>query len=454
MKYPDNPVFKAKMEQLLGDEYQAYLNSFEKPAFNGLRVNTQKISVADFLKIVPFKLKPIPWTSDGFYYCGDDRPSKHPFYYAGLYYLQEPSAMLPAESLPIEDGDIVLDSCAAPGGKSTKLAVKLNGSGLLVSNDISASRANALLRNIERFGTKNAYVLSEDLTKLTKQYPNFFDKIIIDAPCSGEGMFRKDPDMLKNYQNDSPEKYHIIQKQIIEIAYQLLNPGGEMVYSTCTFDIQENEAVIYQLLCQHQDMEVLPILVEYPGFSKGLAYKGENSLTLARRLYPHKLDGEGHFVCRLKKQGKKEVVATDGKFASCKIEACVLEFLKLINWDFSKYQYLKIKDECYLIPTSPFKAQKIRILRSGLHIGSLKHGSFIPSQALAMALKHGEYANIINLNVDDERVIRYLKGETITLNESYQDGYYLIMVDNYSLGFAKITKGLFKNKLDRGWIYR
>ncbi|MBR3005210.1 MAG: RsmB/NOP family class I SAM-dependent RNA methyltransferase, partial [Erysipelotrichaceae bacterium] len=184
-----------KMKELLKDEYDDYLQSFEEERVYGLRVNTAKICVEDFLKIAPFHLKPIPWTSDGFYYDPDDLPSKHPYYFAGLYYLQEPSAMLPAEVLPIEEGDIVLDCCAAPGGKSSKLANKLNGSGLLIANDISVSRAQVLLKTLESQGVKNAYVMAEDVTSL-KQYEAFFDKILLDAPCSGEGMFRKESELI------------------------------------------------------------------------------------------------------------------------------------------------------------------------------------------------------------------------------------------------------------------
>lgn len=194
---PEN--YQKKMKDLLQDQYGNYLQSFSNPIAYGLRINTTKISVEDFLKISPFHLKPIPWTTNGFYYDENDKPSKHPFYYAGLYYLQEPSAMIPAQVLPIEEGDLVLDACAAPGGKSTEILNKLNGSGCLISNDISASRAQALLHNIEKWGCQNVFVASEDISKLSSFYPDTFDKILIDAPCSGEGMFHKDPSLIKSW---------------------------------------------------------------------------------------------------------------------------------------------------------------------------------------------------------------------------------------------------------------
>lgn len=197
MNLPD--AFQEKMKKLLGEEeYRAYLASFEQKNKSGLRVNTSKISVEEFLKITPFELEPVPWTENGFYYESSKQPAKHPYYFAGLYYLQEPSAMSPAAFLPVKAGDKVLDLCAAPGGKTTELGVKLKGEGVLVTNDISHSRAKALLKNVELFGIPNVMVFSESPAKLANKFGGYFDKILIDAPCSGEGMFRKDPSIMKN----------------------------------------------------------------------------------------------------------------------------------------------------------------------------------------------------------------------------------------------------------------
>ena len=240
--------FKEQMKELLQDEYEDYLQSFDHERYYGLRINSLKISVEEFLKISPFKLKPIPWTNDGFYYSSEDKPSKHPYYYAGLYYLQEPSAMLPAQVLPVDENDIVLDTCAAPGGKSTKLATKLNHTGLLISNDISSSRCQGLIKNIELFGCDNAWVTSEDLTNMEEHYPETFDKILVDAPCSGEGMFRKEPDLIKSWIEKDDTFYPPIQKNILNATVSMLKPGGSIVYSTCTFSIHENEEVIQELL--------------------------------------------------------------------------------------------------------------------------------------------------------------------------------------------------------------
>lgn len=225
-------TFAGRMEKILGAEYDEFMKSYEQKRLYGLRVNNRKISTEQFLKIAPFHLTRIPWIENGFYYEGEDQPGKHPYYSAGLYYLQEPSAMTPANILPVKPGERVLDLCAAPGGKSTELGVKLKGQGLLVANDISASRAKALLKNIELFGIPNALITSEPPVNLMRYFGAYFDKILIDAPCSGEGMFRKDPSMVKSWEKNGPEFYAKIQREIILQAAAMLKPGGMMLYST------------------------------------------------------------------------------------------------------------------------------------------------------------------------------------------------------------------------------
>ena len=241
-------LFEEKMRKLLGDEFDNYIKCYDEKRLYGLRVNTKKISVEEFQKICPFEIWPIPWIENGFYYDGDKvQPAKHPYYFAGLYYLQEPSAMTPANRLPISPGDKVLDVCAAPGGKATELGAKLGGGGVLVANDISNSRAKGLLKNLEVFGIGNVLVISEEPGKLEGYFPEYFDKILIDAPCSGEGMFRKDKKMLKAWEEHGPEFFSKLQKSIVTQAARMLKPGGMMLYSTCTFDPRENEGTIAYL---------------------------------------------------------------------------------------------------------------------------------------------------------------------------------------------------------------
>ena len=218
--------FKDRMESLLGEEYKDFLQSYRKPYYGGMRVNTLKLSPEEFEHLSPFSVRKIPWVNNGYYYDTKEQPARHPYYHAGLYYIQEPSAMTPASLLPVEPGDMVLDLCAAPGGKSTDLGAKLKGEGMLVSNDISNSRAKALLKNIELFGITNALVLSEAPNKLSEYFNNAFDKILVDAPCSGEGMFRKSPAVIKNWEQYGVEYYNKLQKEIIIFAAKMLKPGG------------------------------------------------------------------------------------------------------------------------------------------------------------------------------------------------------------------------------------
>lgn len=294
--------FLSRMEAMLGEEFPAFLQSYDFPRKFGLRVNTNKISVEEFLKISPFHLEPIPWIDNGFFYDENDRPSRHPYYFAGLYYLQEPSAMTPANRFSVNPGEYVLDLCAAPGGKATELGAKLQGNGFLVANDISNSRAKALLRNLELFGIKNSMVTNETPAKLAKYFPEFFDKILVDAPCSGEGMFRKDPDVAKTWDETRPEFFGKLQREIATQAISMLKPGGELLYSTCTFSPIENEGLISFILENFPEIELLT-LDDYEGFTKGCPDWGnkDNRLKKCIRIFPHHMEGEGHFLALMKK---------------------------------------------------------------------------------------------------------------------------------------------------------
>ena len=301
MKLPGE--FLERMEKMLGAEYEAFLKSYEEPRKFGLRVNTAKISVEEFQELAPFHLTPIPWIPNGFYYEREDDPARHPFYYAGLYYLQEPSAMTPATVLPVVPGERVLDLCAAPGGKATALGAKLRGEGLLVANDISASRAKALLKNLEVFGIANSYVTNAVPERLAEQFAESFDKILVDAPCSGEGMFRKDLANARVWSLEKVMECAKTQHAIIHSAVSMLRPGGLLLYSTCTFSPEENEQTIASLLADDPEMELLEI-PWYEGFSHGrpeLA-DGNEALTRCVRIFPHKMDGEGHFLALLRKR--------------------------------------------------------------------------------------------------------------------------------------------------------
>ena len=349
------------MKSLLKDEYDDYLACFDSPQIHSLRINTSKISVDRFKEIFPYNLEQVPWCKDGFYF-DDLSISKHPYYYAGLYYLQEASAMLPAEVLPIEEGDIVLDACAAPGGKSLKLLDKLNNTGLLVSNDISISRANALLRNIERAGFSNYYVIAKDIIELEEHFPKYFDKILLDAPCSGEGMFRKDKALIESWKERDSEYFSPIQKRLIQACINMLKDGGKLVYSTCTFDVREDEEIIQYALDNNSNIKLLPI-EKYDGFKDANDGYGV-------KLFPHRIKGEGHYVCLLQK---------DGNSHKCESRVMVktdISFINELNKRFYDGIFKKINDYIYFL--KPINIKGIRVLRSGLLLGKETKYGFEP----------------------------------------------------------------------------
>ncbi len=434
-----------EMKQLLQEDYDAYLNSFEEESVRSLRINTSKISVRDFLKINPFHLTPIPWTDDGFYFEEDDRPSKHPYHYAGLYYIQEASAMYPAQALPIEENDIVLDCCAAPGGKSLKLSDKLNGTGALISNDISAGRAQVLLRNLETHGVRNAYVTAEDITKLDR-FENSFDKILIDAPCSGEGMFRKENDLIRSWEQKDSFHYAPIQKQIVSSALKMLKEGGMLLYSTCTFSPEENEEVIEYALDLCPELRVLP-LKKQEGFREGITPKTENCV----RLYPHLVKGEGHFIALLQKGGRKEK-KKEKEASAAKLPSD--EFFSHLHLQNMSGRLVRRDNKLYLEPGNPLDMKGLRVMRSGLLLGEYRHERFEPSQALASSLNCEEYDDILNFSLDDDRVIKYLKCETLDVKDKHVQGTVLVCADRFPLGFAVVSKGILKNRYPAAYRYR
>ena len=454
-------AFEKKMRELLGAEFDDYIKCYEEKRLYGLRVNTKKISVEEFKKICPFEIQPIPWIENGFYYDGEHvQPAKHPYYFAGLFYLQEPSAMTPANRLPIEPGDKVLDVCAAPGGKATELGAKLCGEGVLVANDISNSRAKGLLKNIEVFGIGNVLVLSEEPGKIEEYFTEYFDKILIDAPCSGEGMFRKDKKMVKAWEEHGPEFFAKIQRSIVTQAARMLKPGGMMLYSTCTFDPEENEGTIEYLRQQYPQFEMKEIW-PYEGFAKGMPQVTESkepAFEKTVRIWPHKMHGEGHYLALLQKGEKSEkLVVKEKKKRAKKVPEELLAFFEDITWEMDWSRLEIYSEKVYYMPEDIPNVKGIRFLRTGLYLGDVKKNRFEPSQSLAMCLKKEEYRRTISLSVEDERVIRYLKGETIEVDDlvpQKEKGWQLVLVDGYPLGFGKLANGTLKNKYLPGWRWQ
>lgn len=505
--------YQETMKALLGAEYEEYIKSLRLPVYRGLRVNTSKIEAEEFERISPFPCVKIPWIPNGYYISPEAQASRHPYYAAGLYYLQEPSAMTPARTLPIEPGDRVLDLCAAPGGKATELAARLKGQGLLVANDISNTRARGLLKNLELFGLTNILVTSETPEKLSLYFPEFFDKILVDAPCSGEGMFRKDPSMIKSWQEHGPEHYASLQREILQAAVKMLRPGGMLLYSTCTFHPLENEGSIQFLLDREPQMSVIspePELVTcfwesgfYPGRPE-LLDGGSKELSRCFRLYPHRVKGEGHFLALLKKAGEKVRAdraqetsqslspgtaskrqkpkkTSGGKrkekptptedltplrefFAQLRLNSPLAQSW-LPSLESPENPLVFGQNQVYLLPEGLPNLQGLRFLRTGCLLGELAKKRFTPSQALAMALGKEDWPFIIDFSSTDPGVFRYLKGETLEepfisqLSERKDvqalrsGGWCLVCVEGFPLGWGKLVNGALRNKYHTGWIW-
>lgn len=418
--------FEQDMKDILKEEYSSFLLSYDKPSFKGLRLNTIKIKDSSLL---PFNLTNIPWCKTGYYYSEQDTPGKHVYHEMGLYYIQEPSAMAPVEELDVQEGDFVLDLCAAPGGKSTQIAAKLNGTGLLISNEIIPSRAKILSSNIERMGIKNAICLNEDPKNVAKHFKNFFDKILIDAPCSGEGMFRKNEEAISEWSKDNVIMCANRQLDILETIYPSLKDGGRIVYSTCTFSKEENEGVIEKFLSNHPEFHLVKPINTFKG-------------DLMQRIYPHLVNGEGHFFAILQKDGSLQ--KSEIKIKDLKQDPAFLDFKKkYLNVDI-KYN-LKFGDNLYLSPY--VNLDGLKVVRAGLHLGELKKNRFEPSHSLALALSSQDFKNVINLSSQDKEVTTYLQGNSIPTDIN---GWGIVAVDGYPLGLIKGDGYQAKNHYPKG----
>ncbi|HBR02551.1 MAG TPA: SAM-dependent methyltransferase [Ruminiclostridium sp.] len=454
MKLPE--FFKDNFRSLMEDsEYQAFKESFDKTRYYGLRVNTLKIQPAEFLSFMERGFEAIPW-APGFYYPEGESFGKFPAYHAGLYYIQEPSAMMPAQALLPKPGEKVLDLCAAPGGKTTHLGSHMQNKGLLVTNDINPKRVKALVKNVELAGLTNTFVTNETPQKLQTIYPGFFDKILLDVPCSGEGMFRKDRDAIQSYTRYKTAECVLLQREIMAAAYDMLKPGGAMVYSTCTFNPEENERNI-EFLIKNYDLQV-ERLESIGGFEPSRGHWTESqdpSLNGGLRLWPHRAKGEGHFVCRLIKNGIKP-----GNGASAPITAYTSKEAEEASQAFFRFAGENIRGaengvyhlrghSLYRLPPFMDQLPPVKWEKAGLYLGEYQKGRFEPSQSLAMSYKADCFMKVIRFNREDHNIIRYLKGET--LFAPGEKGYQLVCMEDYPLGWAKLDAGTLKNLYPKGW---
>ncbi len=447
--------FKEKIVGLLGEaEFAQYERTLEEERAYGLRPNELKIdkqTLRPILAPIITVKEDVPWSHNGLYFdpSSGRMPGRLPYYLAGLYYIQEPSAMYPAEVLEAKPGDRVLDLCAAPGGKSTEIAACLQGKGILISNDISAPRANTLLYNLEVAGISNAVVTNESPERLAKYFPHWFDKILIDAPCSGEGMFRKDEEAVKSWGNFKNETCVTMQREILAHADALLKPGGRIVYSTCTFDTRENEGMIQEFLTAHPNYTLIE--PKKPG---GIA--DGFGLTQTARLWPHKLRGEGHFTAVLEKDegesfgGKMDKPSKSYKRlkeAPQELKAFYKENLTIPLPE--DLYYYTIGEQLFSCPFEPLSIDGLKVLRMGIHVGTIAYGKIKPAQSFIMSLPKNAFKRNVDFTWDSDEVKRYVRGES--LNLPGKNGLTAVRVEGYILGVGDLRGGVLKNAYPKGW---
>ena len=449
-------IFLEKMKKLLGDDFDAYLKSMSEPSFKGMRVNTLKADDDSVMRLLPFNTEKTPFYKHGYYIDNEvSHIGTHPLHHAGAIYMQEPSAMSAVTMLRVEKGDKVLDLCAAPGSKTTQIAQELQGSGLLWSNEIVSSRANILLQNLERCGVKNAVVSNTSPEVLSKELVGYFDKILVDAPCSGEGMFRKDEKAKEEWSAEHVISCANRQLHILNSAKNMLKAGGALVYSTCTFSVEENEGVVTKFLEENPEFEL---------DSSGENF-GRNTLTHCKRIFP--MDGgEGHFAARFVKKYEPdcEELATKSKNKKKGNTKPVFEkadksAYAFINEIFSSDEY----DNLYLVGNkvyaltqelkelieSDIDLKKLSVRRVGVEVCENKGKRYEPLHYAFTACSKNSAKNVINLDLNDERVYKFLHGEEIKTDESVK-GYTLVCVENITLGFGKASNGNLKNKYPKG----
>lgn len=451
--------FEKKMKAFLGDEWDDFLYSYDNNRFQALRFNTLKVQSPEermrILKTLKISSdKKVSWADEAYYFDENVRPGKHPYHEMGLYYIQEPSAMSAAALLAPKPGMRVLDLCAAPGGKSTQLATYLGDSGLLVSNEINTQRSRILSQNIERMGIKNAIVTNEDSFVLASHFPGFFNAIQVDAPCSGEGMFRKLPEAIEQWSMENVAICAERQKEILDNAAVMLKPGGVIVYSTCTFSKEENEDVIECFLERHPDF----------------------TLEEMERFWPHKVDGEGHFVAKLVRRGSVDTdLKADRKTKKNKNSknrknetkpALTKENMKLlsefldetISEDMAAWiknsRLVMFGEQLYRLPDMEVDIKGLKVQRAGLHIGEFKKQRFEPSHSLALALKLSEAKNVVKLTCDNPQTIGFFNGQSVMLSDEQaaecKKGWVLVCVDGYTAGWGKVNGTQVKNHYPKG----
>ena len=422
-------AFLERMRIQLGGEYPAFLASLERPRAVALRFNPLKGEAPT----LPFVQTQVPWEPMGYYYDPESRPGLHPYHEAGVYYLQEASAMAPVQLLDPQPGERICDLCAAPGGKTTQIAGRMAGEGFLLCNEINPKRAKILSRNIERMGVANALVTNEHPGKLAERLPSFFDRVLIDAPCSGEGMFRKEEAAVTDWSQETVEMCARRQAEILHSGAQLVRPGGRLVYSTCTFAPEEDELAVEAFLRDHPDFE--PEMVEAPWFTAGS--------TGNFRMWPHKLLGEGHFAAVLRKKGDAE--AEGDTCVGQKLPKEWSSFAKELGIQLPEGKAILFGQSLFWAPTDLPELRGLKVMRPGLELGIVKKDRFEPAHALALWLR--ECKNTESFAPDSREISAYMHGDVVP---SSQKGWCLVTVNGYSLGWGKGDGQVLKNHYPKG----
>ncbi len=440
--------YEERMKSLLGDEYSLYEKSLNEEPVKGFRVNTRKISLADFGKIDVFSSGKIPYVENGFY-LDYEKIGNHPYHHAGMIYVQEPAAMAPAECIEIDPRWTVLDMCAAPGGKSTQLKNKLGDKGVLVSNEIISSRCRILTGNIERLGLKNTVTTCMDTKKLASVFPKTFDLIMCDAPCSGEGMFRKEEAALTEWSQENVNMCAARQRDILDNAVKLLKNGGYIIYATCTFSLEENEMVIDSFLKKYPEFEIVEATQTVrENTSDGIVFSGAEcqNLHFARRCYPHKNKGEGQFMAVLHNTLPCEDNRIIKQNKNTKTDKIIFDFLDDVLTEYDKDQVnLYNKNPVYFTPDFPVKDGTA--FSCGITIGEVRKNYIQPHHQFFMGLGDS-FKRKIDLSLEDERVKKYLHGEEISVQ--CENGWAVVMADGCALGGAKVVNGVAKNHYPKG----
>lgn len=405
-------------------DYPAYEACLSLPPYKGLRVNTLKLSAEEFSALSPFSLEPVPWEGAGFY-IAEEKPGRSAYHDAGLFYVQEPSAMCAAPLLDARPGERVLDLCAAPGGKGTQLAQAMQGQGILVLNEKVPSRAKILLQNVERMGIVNAVVTCADPASLEERFAGYFDKVLVDAPCSGEGMLRKEPEAAANWSPENVAMCAARQKKLLDSAARMVREGGRLVYSTCTFAEEEDEENVADFLKRH------------PAFR----------LLRQKKIWPHRERGEGHFAALFERaDGEENSRLRQGKErAERAAVAAFSSFAKEFFFRPPEGRMISFGETLCLVPEELFPLDGLRVLRAGLALGSARSGRFEPAHALALAAKRENLRAVANY--PEEEIAAYLRGEEMPCDVR---GWCAVAVNGYPLGLGKGSGGVLKNHYPKG----